>query len=732
MLTTDIIYAIGIDFGHGETSFSYYNITWGKDISAQEATKNTAISLLDGKTKTIPSIYLYNRSIDKMYVGETAAINNGQIKGDHSNYVYGVSFKKPISRMSEDEKFLFKRYMMEIKKVLMLCSPVNLKDENLDENIKRNYVVVIAKPSGWLKDEDNLYLNLAEEAGLPVMGIWPESRASIMRFISKDDATASTNGEELSIDDINKIHNGCVLMDIGSSTTDFSYINKSMNFPIDDNGNDCGGQIIDEILLQYVLNLSCNAEIKKDISEFSYNSVYNSLLFAIRMAKESLFSGVEKPGLHVREEYESPTLAGEEFICRYKDCPLETVIRLLNEGLSAFNITPVGNRFSVEDNTYSNMVKDAVINGFTPALRNELRRFIADHVITDSNQSINCFILTGGTSKLFKTLGIDSYFKTAILSDIGLSDRYVHMDSDPSTSVSDGLALVGRNYALFKGCTNADLNILLNQYEKEKAKGLKNQLDIIVNEILRTFSAESVKEAIARDIRDEVMSKATKAIERFAGYHSDNPSLDDLKRNLTTAISAACSVSSEIINRHIINCLRSKLDEEKRAVEMLVRRYTVQEPNVPSTEKYGQMRNINLNIDIPELINSVSSKLTEEVVIGILYLMLFPIATVLWGAVRVIDFFSDEESITFEEFFENFINGADGPMNWVAQRGRLRAERERVEAKFKEKRSDISYEAFVKIKENLSGIDDIVNQGIKEAIESYKEDVYKVIARVFK
>jgi hypothetical protein len=158
----------------------------------------------------------------------------------------------------------------------------------------------------------------------------------------------------------------------------------------------------------------------------------------------------------------------------------------------------------------------------------------------------------------------------------------------------------------------------------------------------------------------------------------------------------------------------------------------VQEPNVPSTEEYRQMRNINLNIDVPELINSVSSKLTEEVVIGILYLMLFPIATVLWGAVRVIDFFSDEESITFEEFFENFINGADGPMNWVAQRGRLRAERERVEAKFKEKRSNISYEAFVKIKENLSGIDDVVNQGIKEAIESYKEDVYKVIERVFK
>ena len=170
MLTSDIKFAVGIDFGHGETSFSYYNITWGKDIAGQKATEKTVISLQDG-TKTIPSIYLYNKDTDYMFIGKTAGINYGQIIGDRSNYVYGVSFKKPITRMSEEEKKLFKRYMMEVKKVLMCCSPVGLKDEDLENQVKRNYVVVIAKPSGWSKSEDNMYLNLAKEAGLPVIGI---------------------------------------------------------------------------------------------------------------------------------------------------------------------------------------------------------------------------------------------------------------------------------------------------------------------------------------------------------------------------------------------------------------------------------------------------------------------------------------------------------------------------------------------------------------------------------
>lgn len=727
MLTTDIKYAVGIDFGHGETSFSYYNITWGKDVAGQEEQETPTIHLLDG-CKTIPSIYVYDRSKDAIYIGDEAAkIYN--IVGNNVNYVYKASFKRPISHMSDEEKSLFIKYMARVKLDLLACSPVKLHDEDLINNIKSNYIVVIAKPSGWSAKEDILYLNLAKEAGLPAIGIWPESRASIMRFISNNDGGQANNNQGLSVNDINKIHEGCVLMDIGSSTTDFSYINKHRNYPIDDNGNDCGGQIIDELLLQYVLSLQCNEEVREYISKSYNDSSYNSLLFQIRKAKEELFKGGRALGFNLQATYKAPEIPLKIVQSDFTICTMETVERLLNEGLDAFNITPVGKRFNDDDNTYPDLVKKAVRSGFIPALRSELASFITNHVLSDNSQRINCFILTGGTVNVFKSLGIDIYFKVSILPE-DLRNCAVYTDAEPSTSVSDGLALVGRNYALFKGCT--DDNPTFNSLEKERAKGLKHQLDELVRKKLETISADSVKEAIANEIRDRVMSKATSAVDEFAGYHDVNPSLDDLKDDLWKAIKDGCANSGGTISRHILACLRGKLDETSGEIMTLVKKYTVQDINMPSTEKYSSISNISINVNVDSIINDVSTRVSGQVIVAILYLMLFPLATVIWGLTTIIDIIAGNPRTTFDDFFEDFIRGVDGPLSWVSSRKRLRGERERVQTKFNEKKSDISYDTYSKIKGELSGIDTIVNSGIKETIEEYKNDAYKAIERVFK
>lgn len=722
MLTTDIKYAVGIDFGHGEASFSYYNITWGKDIAGQTDTINPTITLLDD-ARTIPSIYVYDRSRDAIYIGDEAA-NIYNTVGDHDNFVYKASFKKPISLMSDEEKSLFIKYMTRVKLELFACRPGMLQDEDPINNIKSNYIVVIAKPSGWSTKEDILYLNLAEEAGLPVIGIWPESRASIMRFISKNDGRQANNNQNLTVIDINKIHEGCVLMDIGSSTTDFSYINKHKNYPIDDNGNDCGGQIIDELLLQYVLSLKCNEEVRMYISESYNESSYNSLIYQIRKAKEALFRGNRAVGFNLLATYKAP--GGDKYVrSNFTICTMETVERLLNEGLDAFNITPVGKRFNNEDKSYPDLVKNAVRSGFIPALRYELASFITNHVISDNSQRINCFILTGGTVNVFKSLGIDTYFKVKILPE-AYRNCAVYTDAEPSTSVSDGLALVGRNYALFKGCINPEKDSSFSPYEIEKAKGLKNQLDELVRRKLETVSADLVKEAIADEIRNRVMSKATSAVDKFAGYHDVNPSLDDLKDDLKSAISSGCSNSGETISKHILACLRNKLDETAREIITLVKKYTVQDVNMPSTDKYKRMSNISISVDADDIINEISTRVSGQVIVGILYLMLYPLAMVIWLLTTL---FTDQ---TFDEFFENFIKGANGPLSWVSSRKRLRMEREGVQTKFNEKKSDISYDTYRKIKGELSGIETIVNRGIKEVIETYKDDAYKAIERVFK
>lgn len=228
------------------------------------------------------------------------------------------------------------------------------------------------------------------------------------------------------------------------------------------------------------------------------------------------------------------------------------------------------------------------------------------------------------------------------------------------------------------------------------------------------------------------MSKATIAVDQFAGYHAENPSLDDLKRDLKRAISSGCSNSGETISKHILACLKSKLDEASREIKTLVNKYTVQDVNMPPTNKYESMRNISINVDVDNIIDEISHRVGGQVILGILYLMLLPLATVIWGIQRVAGIFTDDPGLTFEEFIDSFLDDGNDLLNWVSSRKRLRSERERVQTKFREKKSEISHDSYMKIIGELSGIDTIVNDGIKGVIETYKNDAYETIKRVFK
>ena len=110
MLSSNIKYAVGIDFGHGETSFGYYPITWGKGISAQEIPESPTISLAN-KDVSIPSIYLYDKTTQEMFIGDDAANYYNELEEDDDDFIYAVSFKKRIPEMDDNEKELFRLFM---------------------------------------------------------------------------------------------------------------------------------------------------------------------------------------------------------------------------------------------------------------------------------------------------------------------------------------------------------------------------------------------------------------------------------------------------------------------------------------------------------------------------------------------------------------------------------------------------------------------------------------------
>lgn len=168
-VTKDTEFIIGIDFGHGETSACFYDLKEGsepqKDLDILPSLKviKSAVAILEQEgTETIS-------------VGE-AAIQDAPSAKD-----FQVSFKKRPSEMTPVER---NRMILFMKGVYS-----QILDRHPDFKT-RNHVVYIARPSQdklW-KSEEEAYLKIAEDAGLPVAGIQKESRAAYFRARTQSDS----------------------------------------------------------------------------------------------------------------------------------------------------------------------------------------------------------------------------------------------------------------------------------------------------------------------------------------------------------------------------------------------------------------------------------------------------------------------------------------------------------------------------------------------------------------
>ena len=117
------------------------------------------------------------------------------------------------------------RYMQEVYRRIRENNSAMLTDSN--------HLVYIATPSGWDKQTQDLYLQMAKQAGLPISGLTKESRAAFVR--AQHDVTSGIG---------KYIEKGAVVFDMGSSTVDFTYM--SSNRKLIDHGYDCGASFIEK------------------------------------------------------------------------------------------------------------------------------------------------------------------------------------------------------------------------------------------------------------------------------------------------------------------------------------------------------------------------------------------------------------------------------------------------------------------------------------------------------
>ena len=300
----------------------------------------------------------------------------------------------------------------------------------------------IGCPAGWDRTAREEYRAIFEEVGYPPARIISESRAALV-------SACRSKHLQVGYDILSK---PVLVVDIGSSTTDFAYIAGGKEVELKTAGEVVlGGGIMDEILLDEAIGNSSKPErIRKIFSESEAWRTYAE--FAARRLKEKYFSD---------ESY-------------WKDHPCTETVQIHMGGL------PIRLKLKMDEKTADHLVNKKIpkLNGcsfkqvFCESLE-EVREKVSDNMP-------ELVFLTGGVSKMPV---IRTWVREAF------ADSVVILGSEPEFSVCRGLAYCGRiddDLRAFKG----DLNKLIESTKVEEIVQAhitdlyKDTVDVLVEPIL--------------------------------------------------------------------------------------------------------------------------------------------------------------------------------------------------------------------------------------------------------
>lgn len=246
---------------------------------------------------------------------------------------------------------------------------------------------IVGCPSGWSTDDREAYQDVFHTSGLKTVRIVPESRAALM--------TALEQGY-LSIEDTRA---SVLIVDIGSSTTDFTYCR-------DLDAQDVGHNVLGSGLLDteiFELNLARQKD-RKDIEQLiaKYPHYRPIMEYWCREAKEAYFTG--------------------------EDVPVELLKRL-----------PIG-RGVVFDIRIDKVDADAILDKPLDALHGYSWRKAFDYALKETVENLgevapDTILLTGGASRLPLVLPATK---------AAFPDARVVRGAEPEFSIARGLAWLGR------------------------------------------------------------------------------------------------------------------------------------------------------------------------------------------------------------------------------------------------------------------------------------------------
>ena len=234
---------IGFDFGHAETAVTKANMG---------ATTPPAVLKVQGQAPVVTAVA---ETGGQVLVGEDAYRSRNP-EG------LNVAFKSPRLKDHETRRPT-KLFVQRIVEMLAEEKKIAGGAESL---------FVVGCPSGWRGAVRRDYETLLQEAGVQQVRVVAESHAAFL---------AAREVLDISVDDLK---GSVLIVDIGSSTTDFTVVVEIEERRIDFGSNKLGAGILDEIILER----SLNAELSELFEE--YPQYRDQCLLFSREVKEAYFN----------------------------------------------------------------------------------------------------------------------------------------------------------------------------------------------------------------------------------------------------------------------------------------------------------------------------------------------------------------------------------------------------------------------------------------------------------
>ncbi|MFW9260568.1 hypothetical protein [Nostoc sp. CALU 546] len=245
----EILETIGFDLGHGETAVAKAIV---------ESIEPPQMLEINNKKNQITALGWHPKL--GYLVGEQALIQAGVTQ-------LTISFKQ---KPNNDPKY------RETISTFVATYYRLLKESKQLEGGEGSYFY-IGCPSGWTVSDRTEYQKLLQEAGIPQLNVVPESRAAFMQ------------AKEAGKLEYDKLLASVLIVDIGSSTTDFTLVKSLEEIPIDFGSNTLGASLIDKAIFARTLaNHEQKALLEKVFKEYPHHQARCEL--ACRKAKEDYFS----------------------------------------------------------------------------------------------------------------------------------------------------------------------------------------------------------------------------------------------------------------------------------------------------------------------------------------------------------------------------------------------------------------------------------------------------------